>query len=266
MNTWIQIWTQHMIHLTRRPSSSCRASLMSLTKFPKFKINLPILKWRKLTKKDLCTNFWESWLRRKLSDCSNWEVVLIPTTTMTCSRRSSFWCRLGKKREVPPLFLPLNLRIRPLPTCMPPISSRVCSSSQLRGDRGSRNRQHTSRSQRLTRADQILEREDDLIISLTIQSLLIVILLHTISSLQHQFIALSSKLSQMNQYHILFFCYCQWFIIYFIPVVCPLYVTIWSFLKHSFLSLLVKLILGYIRVDEFYFHFLVWLWRLWFFK
>ena len=131
------------------------------------------------------------------------------------------------------------------------------SNSQHRGDRDSRSRLRTSRSLRLTQADQILEREDDLIISLTIQSLLIVILLHTISSLQHQFIALSSKLSQMNQYHILFFCYCQWFIIYFIPVVCPLYDPILSILEHSFLSLLLNLILSYIRVDEFYFHFLV---------
>ena len=189
---------QEMIHFTRKLNSSCRVSLMNHTKFLNCKINIPIWKWRKLTTKDLCTNFWESWLKKKLRDFSNLEVVLIPAMMMNCSRRSNFWCKLGKIREEPPSH-PLNLQIRLLPTYMPPISSRMCSNSQLKVDKASRSRQPTSRSQRLTPADQILEREDDeLIISLRIQSLLIVILVHTISSLHHQFIALGSKLSKMN--------------------------------------------------------------------
>ena len=189
---------QEMIHFTRKLNSSCRVSLMNHTKFLNCKINIPIWKWRKLTTKDLCTNFWESWLKKKLRDFYNLEVVLIPAMMMNCSRRSNFWCRLGKIREEPPSH-PLNLQIRLLPTYMPPISSRMCSNSQLKVDKASRSRQPTSRSQRLTPADQILEREDDeLIISLRIQSLLIVILVHTISSLHHQFIALGTKLSKMN--------------------------------------------------------------------
>jgi hypothetical protein len=206
-------------------------------------------------------------MKKKPRDSSNSVVASIRTMTRNCFRKSNFWCRSGKIRGGPPLCLRLNLQTRPPPTCTPPvISSRICSSSQHRGDRGSRSRQHISRSRRLTRADQILEREDDLIISLRIQSLLIVILLHTISSLHHQFIALSTQLSQMNQYHILFFCDCQWFIIYFIPVVCPLNYATLSILKHCFLSLLMKLVLRYIRVDKFNFHFLVWLRRLRFFS
>ena len=153
-----------MIHLMRKPNSSYRVSLMNHTKLLNCKINLQIWKWRKLTTKDLCTNFWESWLKKKLRDFYNLEVVLIPAMMMNCTRRSSFWCRLGKIREEP-LFRPLNLQIRLLPTCMPPISSRMCNNSQLKVDKASRSRQPTSRSQSLTLADQILEREDDDLIS-----------------------------------------------------------------------------------------------------
>lgn len=268
MNTWTQTWTQETIHLMRRPSCSCRVWLTSRTRFRSSRIhNLRLWKWRNRIIRDWCTSFWETWLRKNLSDFSSWEELLIRTTTMTCSRRSSFWCRSGKTREgVRLLCLPLNPRIPLHHTCTPLTTNWMDSNSQHRGDRDSRSRQRTSRSLRLTQADRILEREDDLIISLTIQSLLIVILLHTISSLQHQFIALSSQLSQMNQYHILFLGYRQWFIIYFIPVVCPLYDSVLSILEHSFLSLLLNLILSYIRLDEFYFHFLVWLRRLWFFN
>ena len=158
---------QEMIHFTRKLNSSCRVSLMNHTKLLNCKINLQIWKWRKLTTKDLCTNFWESWLKKKLRDFSNLEVVLIPAMMMNCSRRSNFWCKLGKIREEPPSH-PLNLQIRLLPTYMPPISTRMCSNSQLKVDKASRSRQPTSRSQRLTPADQILEREDDDLITMTV--------------------------------------------------------------------------------------------------
>lgn len=165
MSIWILIWTEAMIHRMRKLSSSCRVSLKSRMLHLRRSSNQPVKEWRKLITRGLCSNSWESWLRKKHRDSSNWAVTLTSTTMMTFFRRFNFWCHSGRIRELH-RFHPLNLRTRLHLICRQWVFTRIFNSSQLRVAKDSRSRQLTNQLPRLILEDPIQEREDDLIISL----------------------------------------------------------------------------------------------------